>query len=36
MFLLGALTGGVIAVVFMCLFQINAPDRRGDDPNEQL
>lgn len=23
MFLLGALTGGVIGVVFMCLFQIN-------------
>jgi hypothetical protein len=26
MFLLGALTGGILGVVFMCLFQINRKD----------
>ncbi len=26
MFLLGAFTGGIIGVVFMCLFQINRKD----------
>lgn len=30
-FILGVLLGGCIGIVFMCLFQINRPNRKEDN-----
>lgn len=31
LFILGVLLGGCIGIVFMCLFQINRPNRKEDN-----
>ena len=31
LFILGVLLGGCIGIVFMCLFQINRPNREEDN-----
>ena len=31
LFILGVLLGGCIGIVFMCLFQINRPNRQEDN-----